>query len=70
MFLFQKNDRKEGMKMQETAAIVVSNCITIFTTISVIWVVMELLERIVYFAKDAFSNVKITEAWLEKLRKR
>lgn len=56
--------------MQETAAIVVSNCITIFTTISVIWVVMELLERIVYFAKDAFYNVKITEAWLEKLRKR
>lgn len=26
--------------MQETAAIVVSNCLTIFTTISVIWVVM------------------------------
>ncbi len=56
--------------MQETAAIVVSNCLTIFTTISVIWVVMELLERIVFFAKDVFSNVKITEAWLEKLRKR
>lgn len=54
--------------MEQTAAIVVNNAVTMLAVILVANAAMFIIEKMIYFAVDSFAGIKTPEGWLSKIK--